>query len=758
MRTLSLIILAVGFLFARDLPATTASAPDADGTGHIPVLSWQQRSDWVSVVDHGATGDGAADDTTAIQSVLDAAKDGATIYFPPGTYRITRMLSLEGPLLGVLVVGHGRDTRLIWDGRKGGRMFRDDGVAYSRITGLVFDGRNRAAVGFYHDSNLRFETEVRHQHLAFLNFTEAGILAEPKDKYALSEPSFENCLFVNCRSGVKFIQFNDYNFTFDGCEFRDSEIAIECRHGNFYVRNCRFERSREVDIYAEPEHHSSVRRCVSSGSERFIEFTSPAAPLTIQDCLVTGWRNRSDAIYLRGAPVTVFDCHFSDPPNSKPPICAPKGGQRLVLSENTSEGTSGLVDAARSARIHRVPAGRRGGIHLAADRSFLKSSVAVPGKILDAKKDFGARGDGVSDDSAAIQACIDAARGHGRNAIAYLPIGDYVLKSTLRIEGENYVVGGCGWQTRFLWQGAAEAVMISVRPSGKLAIEHMAVRNIAKEPLQNGVDIQQDGSGGPSHVTYDGVFVYGLYKDDPFRKGLHLSGLGPEDTVLMPHLQGNIRLTDCAAATVLANISYEGAITVEGKDPPRDGFLGFLSRLSTNNRQNLYLKDNHSIVMTDFYVEQSTNGLFFAGDPQAPPGRATIQSTKLSCHAPVDNTAEGVALTIEDYHGEIFLGNEQFYISPVAMRVRHSGGSPVNLHVFSSTFYRTHLTVDGEDSLGVHLIGNEVFGRIPAPERAHRNFQAEDSSPAALEPLSRALDDVRRLGELDLRLNHPPGS
>ncbi len=117
----------------------------------IPSLPWTPRSDWVDVQGLGAKGDGAADDTAAIQAALSKATQGSTIYLPPGTYRVTGTLRLKGPLVGVAVIGHGRDTTLVWDGETGGKLFADDGVAYSRFVGLSFDGRGKAAVGFHHD-------------------------------------------------------------------------------------------------------------------------------------------------------------------------------------------------------------------------------------------------------------------------------------------------------------------------------------------------------------------------------------------------------------------------------------------------------------------------------------------------------------------------------------------------------------------------------------------------------------------------------
>jgi hypothetical protein len=53
--------------------------------------------------------------------------------------------------------------------------------------------------------------------------------------------------------------------------------------------------------------------------------------------------------------------------------------------------------------------------------------------VLDVRRDFGARGDGVADDSAAIQKAIDAAAAASGDAIAYLPTGNCVITRTLQI-------------------------------------------------------------------------------------------------------------------------------------------------------------------------------------------------------------------------------------------------------------------------------------------------------------------------------------
>lgn len=728
-----------------------AFATHALAATQIPSLNWQKRSDWVSVKDDvapAAKGDGIADDTAAIQKALDGAADGSVIYLPAGTYRVTDTLNFapKTRLIGVWIVGHGRDTRIVYDGPAGKPLWVDRAAAHGRYTGVTFDGKGKATVGLYH-LNTAFKTEVGHRHLAFHNFTDAGILVH--DAPATAETMFENCLFEDCNRGIAFLAFNDYDFSIDGCEFRRSRIAIECQHGNTYVRNCRFEASSEADIVLNPEHGSSVRRCVSVGSKQFVKFSNPVAPLTIQDCRIEAWTHAGGAIELAGAPVVIFDCVFTKPPagdNAAPVKAWP--GQTLFISSNSPEDVKGLVQGAEQARVITIPAGKRKGSLTSTDHRFLVETAAVPSAVLDAKRDFGAKGDGTTDDTAALQKAIDAAREKGKGAIVYLPRGFYVVTSPLKVTGADYTIGGTGFRSSLKWQGAEGGTIIEIHDPQRITLENLAVGNHDSGQMSNAIDILQTGSDKASSITYDNVCVFGMYQKKPFTKGLMLRGLGENAVVRTPHVQGNIRITDSARATILLANSYEGSLTIEGKDKRRDGITGVLTRLTTGCTHALYIKDNHSLIASDFYIEQSDNGFSFEGAAGDPPGRVTLQGPKL--HLSIAQGAGSIPVTIRNYTGQIFMGPQQFYLEPAAMKFQHEGDRPVEFFAWAGSFYNSQPEIKKSDAAKFHTIGSIVID----PKLGTKPLEG-DAPADAIAKLSAALDDLRALGDADLRINHP---
>ncbi len=712
-------------------PLARAAAAD------IPSLDWQPRSDWINVRTMGglkAVGDGKADDTQAIQQALDRPGDGRAVYLPRGVYRITRTLELKGPRTGFLLVGHGRDTILIWDGPVGGIMFRCNGAAYSRFIGISWDGRNGAAIGFDHASELRFETEVTHEHEAFRHFMAAGIRIGHHQRLASAEILYSNCLFERCAIGVAMMDFNDYDNTFDRCEFRQCGTGLFDQHANFYVRNCHFEASADADISTQSEHGDSVRRCTSYGSNRFLVQRGTIAPLTIQDCRVAAWKDADGAIQLNGSTALVFDCVFSLPPSSAPPIRMLRAEQRLAIGHNEPRATHRLVAAPPNARIVVIPSGSKGGMLTSARQSFLRSTASTPPRIFDAVRDFGAKGDGKADDTRAIQAALDAARRAGKGALAYLPTGTYLVTRTLRLTGSDYAFGGGGLRSALVWRGPEGQPMLEVTDPRGMTIEHIAIGHPDYGKMTHGDDIRVTApSNKPCSLALDEVYAYGLYQKSPNTHGIHLVRLPKGSVVVAPHVQGNLRIEDCGDATLLFRTSYEGTVTVSGQTSGTSGLIGFLTRLDTIAGPTLHVLDNRSVVLSDFYDEQSDSHVLLEGEPRLPPGRVTVQGPKMHL-----NTQQPV-IELRNYRGDLFYGQNEFYIEPKKARVVGIGASEARILIAGCFFYNSRLISQLAPTVRLSLIGNIGMDDTPA-------------DPSALQLYADALDDLRRLGAADLSI------
>jgi hypothetical protein len=721
----------------------------------LPALAWHVCSDWVNVKQLGAVGDGVADDTKVLQAAFDGVKSGSTVYFPPGTYRITDMLTLQGTPpggpLGVLIVGCGRDTRIVWDGPAGGRMILCDGVLASRFVGMILDGQGTAADCWVHKNTRRFVTEISHEQMAFLNCTDTGLLVDPTRHVATAETLVENCWFENCKRGAAILQFNEYDWTFAGCEFRGCGTGIECAHGNTYVRDCHFQGSTNVDLVLGPEHGCSVRRCTSVGSVAFLNFSNGVAPLTVEDCRVEGWTNPDWALSVGGGPVMIFDCVFTKPPSTTPPIKA-GGGEHVIVSQNVSADTKGVYSGGL---LYEVPAGKRTGALTSAQQTFFRSTWPIPTAVLDAKRDFGATGDGKTDDTAALQALINAARVKGHGTLAYVPTGRYLLKDTLHVTGADYHFGGSGCNAELLWGGPEGGTMVSVEDPQHVTLENIAVGSAnSGQKMNNAIDVLQTSAGRPSFVTYENVYVFGMYQREPFRKGLWLRGLDAGATVLIRHVQGNIHLVDSAAATILADTSYEGSIVVEGKSKQRDGLFGVLTRLGTSTTYPLIVRDNQNFVCSDFYIEQADAGFSLEGAPGDPPGRVTFEGPKMHMNSPTGGTGNVTAFTIDNYSGQVFYGPDQFYPGPVSYALQHQGDRPLDFYLLAPSFYNTYLEVQQGTGLHLYMIGGQLAGSVATGWKPQDPANVADLLPK----LTPALDDLRRLGEVDVRLLYPTAS
>ena len=727
-------------------------------SGELPVLNWTERSDWINIktdVSPAAVGDGVADDTAAIQAALNTNGTGRTIYFPPGTYRITNTLVMTrgNPGFAMTLIGHGRSSRLEWHGSAGRNLIHIDGNPYARYEGLTLDGRNLASRGFAFTNAInRFETSVKLKNMAFRNFREYGVQAvKETGPVALAETSYENCIFENCGRGIGLMNFNDYDHTVAGCDFINCSTGLYASSGNFYVRDCFFTNSTTCDIYVRPEHNCTVRRCKSVGSRQFINSSSSVCPLTVMDCYVDKWTltTAGGAITHPSTPPLILShCRFVRPPAT---AVAPVSCSTAFVCTNMAPSNSAVVSATT---IHTITPGtngpRVGGPGGAIVTTFVNTNVQVPSFVFDAKIDFGAVGDGSANDTTAAQNTINAARAAGNGALAYFPIGTYRVTNTLDVSGSNYVIGGCGYFSRIRWDGPTNGTTILVRNPDRIRLEHMMIGHhdlLATYPnlmCSNDVEIVCTTTT-PCRVTIDGLELFGKYQSKPWRQGLLLNTLGTNCTVILNAICGNLRFRDSGDAIIIGNVTYEGAITINDTASSRKGFLGIQTRLSTFNDYPVNIHDNNSIVFSDYYMEQGNGGFLLTGSSTNPPGRIVLQQPKIGF---ATNWLQPL-IVATNYSGDVIFGGCQFYADSRTNNVNHTGTNAFRVHFFGNLFYNSRLQFNSPSGT-LCALGNKsasISGTGVAPSDANTNLTR---SAASL-----ALDDLQRLGILDIELNYP---
>lgn len=144
---------------------------------------------------------------------------------------------------------------------------------------------------------------------------------------------------------------------------------------------------------------------------------------------------------------------------------------------------------------------------------------------------FGAAGNGVADDTAALQAALDNLGSPPHPSVLYLPAGTYRITRTLTLATRIYVsvVGEHPDNTTIKWSGAANGVMLNV--NGIVASQVSRITLDGNNSAAVGIDQAWDGQS----THFD---THNQYADDAFRnigigiRGGHL-GFGAADSVVL---------------------------------------------------------------------------------------------------------------------------------------------------------------------------------------------------------------------------------
>lgn len=208
------------------------------------------RSTWINVkTDHGAVGDGSANDYKAIANALVEAKSGSyeTVYFPAGTYAISEKINVYG------------DMRII-----------GDGMDQTKITTHSSYGHGKNAYGLFMMGGNKGQTEFHDMTFSSGKYLTQGII----DKIAQYRGA-ENMLFKNIRfdylehdqsKNSEVINIDrSKNIIFDSCDFILTGALSLAYASEIIIKECNFYGINDIGymISASSARKVSVEDCTA---------------------------------------------------------------------------------------------------------------------------------------------------------------------------------------------------------------------------------------------------------------------------------------------------------------------------------------------------------------------------------------------------------------------------------------------------------------------------------------------------------------
>ena len=620
--TLALVLTLAPIAAQRGAPG---SIPETGDEFVGPFPSWSRVT-----ADYGATGDGVTDDTAAIQRALDElgrAGRAPVLFLPAGTYRITRTLSV-GFAVFLSIVGEDPATTVLrWDGQAGGTMLVVNGLAYSRIVRLTFDGRRRAEVAVeqsWDGSAPHFDTG---------------------NEYADDR-------FVDVAYGIRG-GFRDRGFA------ETSVVAFPLRSEHVSRHRARqLQRARSLgvalDVRGLRDRRDEHDRCGQlSRVQQHLRAILDGRPVHHQHGRLLGARQ-----LLRGlARVFRLPGRDSEPRHDSPPGKRRRGHRRYRRDPPRQSGTRSAVDntiqslpgargpvvtweATFGADVTSIgnsftvtnPIQSNGRVTSVDDRIMTRSQVRVnvpsqPDALPKLDRpvfEVPANGDG-----RAVQAAIDAASARrGTRPIVHVPAGAYAVSETLTIPASDLQLVGDGYGTILRWAGSGAGPVVRLRGPSRTTLREIQIDGNGRGDglLMDDVD-QPDG-----RVFLQQVQVRHARQADLVVDGLDFTHVQAEDF-------GHAYSPNGAAIRVSGGPRRSAGEATSGR-------VSIYSGASSGNRLSYDVSNGARLLVRDLWYESGVGAGFARVH-----GRAELTTDGLRVSSPVGG--EPSAFAIDDLDGRV---------------------------------------------------------------------------------------------------------